>query len=160
VIRIDLTVNGEPKTLTVPPMKRLLDVLREDLQLTGTKEGCGEGECGSCSVLMNGDLVNSCLVPVLQAEGATVCTIEGIAPTSLEADGRLAPIQQCFLEEGGAQCGICTPGMILATRHLLDRYPQPTMAQIQEGLAGNLCRCTGYKRIFIAVQSCAAKSRA
>jgi carbon-monoxide dehydrogenase small subunit len=160
MIRIDLTVNGEPKSLTVAPMKRLLDVLREDLQLTGTKEGCGEGECGSCSVLMNGDLVNSCLVPVLQAEGATVCTIEGIAPTSLEADGRLDPIQQCFLEEGGAQCGICTPGMILATRHLLDKYPQPTMAQIREGLAGNLCRCTGYKRIFIAVQSCAAKSRA
>jgi len=160
MIRIDLTINGEPKALTVPPMKRLLDVLREDLQLTGTKEGCGEGECGSCSVLMNGDLVNSCLVPVLQAGGATVCTIEGIAPTALGGDGRLAPIQQCFLEEGGAQCGICTPGMILATRHLLDRYPQPTMAQIQEGLAGNLCRCTGYKRIFIAVQSCAAKSRA
>jgi carbon-monoxide dehydrogenase small subunit len=152
---ITLTINGESKTITAPPMKRLLDVLREDLHLTGTKEGCGEGECGSCSVLMNGDLVNSCLVPVLQAKGATICTIEGVA-----TDGRLDPIQQCFLEAGGAQCGICTPGMILATHHLLEKYPQPTMAQIQEGLAGNLCRCTGYKRIFDAVQSVASKSHA
>jgi carbon-monoxide dehydrogenase small subunit len=156
--QITFTVNGASKTITVPPMKRLLDVLREDLHLTGTKEGCGEGECGSCSVLMNGDLVNSCLVPVLQAEGATICTIEGLAPGALDPDGRLDPIQQCFLEEGGAQCGICTPGMILATHHLLERYPHPTMAQIQEGLAGNLCRCTGYMRIFKAVQSCARRS--
>jgi carbon-monoxide dehydrogenase small subunit len=142
--RVNLILNGESKTINAPPMKRLLDVLREDLHLTGTKEGCGEGE-----------LVNSCLVPVLQAEGATVCTIEGIA-----VKGRLDAVQQCFLEEGGAQCGICTPGMILATHHLLDKYPQPTMAQIQEGLAGNLCRCTGYKRIFNAVESCAKKCHA
>ncbi len=147
---ISLTVNGEAKSIQVPPMKRLLDVLREDLYLTGTKEGCGEGECGSCSVLMNGDLVNSCLVPILQARGAAICTIEGMA----QGDRR-HPIQQCFLKLGGAQCGICTPGMILATEHLLRKYPQPTMAQIREGLAGNLCRCTGYMRIFEAVHHAA-----
>jgi aerobic carbon-monoxide dehydrogenase small subunit len=144
---IRLTINGESQTIAAPPMKRLLDVLREDLHLTGAKEGCGEGECGSCSVLMNGDLVNSCLVPILQAEGASITTIEGVAQNE-----HLHPIQQCFLERGGAQCGICTPGMILATHHLLDKYPQPTLLQIQEGLAGNLCRCTGYMRIFDAVQ--------
>jgi carbon-monoxide dehydrogenase small subunit len=153
---VNFTVNGTERTVEVPPMKRLLDVLREDLHLTGAKEGCGEGECGSCSVLMNGELVNSCLVPVLQAEGATITTIEGVA--HLVADGeKLHPIQQCFLEQGGAQCGICTPGMILATHHLLDKYPRPTLTQIQEGLAGNLCRCTGYMRIFDAVERAAAK---
>ena len=149
---ITLTVNRERVTVNVPPMKRLLDVLREDLRLTGAKEGCGEGECGSCSVLMNGELVNSCLVPVLQCEGAEITTIEGLAPKDSE---KLHPIQQCFLEHGGAQCGICTPGMILATHHLLARHPQPTMAEIQEGLAGNLCRCTGYMRIFEAVEKAA-----
>ena len=151
---ITLTINSETRTITAPPIKRLLDVLREDLHLTGAKEGCGEGECGSCSVLMNGDLVNSCLVPALQAEGANITTIEGIAPLAAP-DQKLHPIQQCFLERGGAQCGICTPGMILATHHLLDKYPQPTLLQIQEGLAGNLCRCTGYARIFDAVQATA-----
>ena len=148
--KITLTINGENKTIEAPPMKRLLDVLREDFQLTGTKEGCGEGECGSCSVLMNGELVNSCLVPALQANGATICTIEGVAK-----EGYLHPIQQCFLELGGAQCGICTPGMIMATHHLLQKHPQPTLLQIQEGLAGNLCRCTGYMRIFDAVEQAA-----
>jgi carbon-monoxide dehydrogenase small subunit len=148
---VDFTVNGERRIVEVAPMKRLLDVLREDLRLTGTKEGCGEGECGSCSVLMNGELVNSCLVPALQVHGATICTIEG-----MQIDGRLHPVQQCFLERGGAQCGICTPGMILATHALLEKYPQPSLAQIQEGLAGNLCRCTGYMRIFEAVQAAAA----
>jgi carbon-monoxide dehydrogenase small subunit len=151
--QINLTVNGQRTTLNAPPMKRLLDVLREDLHLTGVKEGCGEGECGSCSVLMNGDLVNSCLVPILQTQDAHITTIEGLADQT-----HLHPIQQCFLEKGGAQCGICTPGMILATHHLLDKYPQPTMAQIQEGLAGNLCRCTGYMRIFDAVQQAAEAS--
>ncbi len=145
-------MNGESRSADVPPMKRLLDVLREDLRLTGTKEGCGEGECGSCAVLMNGELVNSCLVPALQAEGGTICTIEGVA-----VKGQLAPVQACFLSEGGAQCGICTPGMILATQHLLSKYPQPTMEQIQEGLAGNLCRCTGYMRIYEAVKKAAAR---
>ena len=154
---ITLTVNGQQTTVDAPPMKRLLDVLREDLHLTGAKEGCGEGECGSCSVLLNGELVNSCLVPVLQAEGATITTIEGVA--SLTAEGeKLHPIQQCFLEKGGAQCGICTPSMILATHHLLGKYPQPTLLQIQEGLAGNLCRCTGYMRIFDAVQQAASET--
>lgn len=148
--KISLFINGTQSTVEVPPMRRLLDVLREDLHLSGTKEGCGEGECGACAVLMNGELVNSCLVPALQANGATLCTIEGIS-----TEGRLHPVQQCFLEKGGAQCGICTPGMILATQHLLDKYPHPTMEQIQEGLAGNLCRCTGYMRIFEAVQEAA-----
>jgi aerobic carbon-monoxide dehydrogenase small subunit len=155
--QITLTINGEPRTLEAPPMKRLLDVLREDLHLTGVKEGCGEGECGSCSVLMNGELVNSCLVPILQTEGAHITTIEGIAHMAEEGE-RLHTIQQCFLERGGAQCGICTPGMILATHYLLDKYPQPTLLQIQEGLAGNLCRCTGYVRIFDAVQQCAEQN--
>ena len=148
--KITLTINGENKTIEAPPMRRLLDVLREDLHLTGTKEGCGEGECGSCSILMNGELVNSCLVPALQANGATICTIEGVSE-----EGHLHPIQQCFLEKGGAQCGICTPGMIMATHHLLQKHPQPTLLQIQEGLNGNLCRCTGYIRIFESVQAAA-----
>ncbi len=147
---IEMVVNGKRRSFDAPPMKRLLDVLRADLRLTGTKEGCGEGECGSCAVLLNGDLVNSCLVPVLQAHGAVVCTIEGMA-----TEGRLHTIQQCFLRCGGAQCGICTPGMILATHALLERYPDPTLEQVREGLAGNLCRCTGYMRIFEAVQEAA-----
>ena len=147
---ITLTVNGTQRMIEAPPMKRLLDVLREELRLTGTKEGCGEGECGACSVLLNGELVNSCLIPVLQVDGANITTIEGLA-----RDERLHPIQQCFLENGGAQCGICTPGMILATHQLLEKHPQPSLEQIQEGLSGNLCRCTGYMRIFSAVQSAA-----
>ena len=147
---IRFTLNGHQKTVEAPPMKRLLDVLREDLHLTGAKEGCGEGECGACAVLIDGDLVNSCLVPVLQTEGTQITTIEGLA-----IDEKLHLIQQCFLEEGGAQCGICTPGMILATHHLLDKHPQPTLLQIQEGLNGNLCRCTGYTHIFKAVQAAA-----
>ena len=151
---IQCIINGHETTIEAPPMKRLLDVLREDMHLTGAKEGCGEGECGACAVLMNGDLVNSCLIPVLQADGAHITTIEGLAPLSGK-DEKLHPIQQCFLEEGGAQCGICTPGMILATHHLLEKHPQPTLLQIQEGLNGNLCRCTGYMRIFNAVQQAA-----
>jgi aerobic carbon-monoxide dehydrogenase small subunit len=159
---ITLTINGQRTTVNAPPMKRLLDVLREDLRLTGAKEGCGEGECGSCSVLLDrgdghAELVNSCLIPILQAEGACITTIEGVAHFT-EAGEKLHPIQQCFLEEGGAQCGICTPGMILATRHLLEKYPQPTLLQIQEGLAGNLCRCTGYMRIFDAVRAAAGEN--
>lgn len=147
---IQFTINGHAQTIEAPPMKRLLDVLREDLHLTGAKEGCGEGECGACAVLINGELVNSCLVPALQAKGTEITTIEGLA-----IDGKFHPIQQCFLEEGGAQCGICTPGMILATHHLLEKHPRPTLLQIQEGLNGNLCRCTGYMRIFNAVQQAA-----
>jgi carbon-monoxide dehydrogenase small subunit len=147
---VSFTVNGEERTVSVYPMERLLDVLRNPLGLTGAKEGCGEGECGSCSVLLNGQLVNSCLVPVLQAQGAALCTIEGLA-----ADGRLHPIQQAFLKCGGAQCGICTPGMVMATVHLLRRNPTPTLQQVREGLGGNLCRCTGYTRIFNAVMEAA-----
>jgi carbon-monoxide dehydrogenase small subunit len=143
---VSLTVNGELKTLSVHPMERLLDTLRQQLGLTGAKEGCGEGECGSCSVLMNGTLVNSCLVPVLQAEGASIVTIEGLA-----AGTELNNLQEAFLQLGGAQCGICTPGMILAASHLLDKKPDATMEDIREGLSGNLCRCTGYMQIFEAV---------
>lgn len=148
---IEVRVNGEVRTVCVPPMKRLLDVLREDLHLTGAKEGCGEGECGSCSVLMNGELVNSCLVPALQAQGAIIETVEGLA-----RDGKLSPLQESFLRCGGAQCGICTPGMLMAATHLLERNPQPCMAEIREGLAGNLCRCTGFIRIFESVVAAAA----
>jgi aerobic carbon-monoxide dehydrogenase small subunit len=151
--QIQLTVNGSSKSIDVPPMKRLLDVLREDLHLTGAKEGCGEGECGACAILFNGELANSCLIPALQANNATITTIEG-----LSNNNELHPIQQCFLQEGGAQCGICTPGMILATHHLLAKHPHPTLDQIKEGLAGNLCRCTGYMRIFESVQRAATLS--
>ena len=151
---ISFTINGERKTVRVYPMERLLDVLRVELGLTGAKEGCGEGECGSCSVLMDGMLVNSCLVPVLQAEGASVVTIEGLA-----AGETLHVLQEAFLECGGAQCGICTPGMILAAVHLLNEKPQPTTDEIREGLSGNLCRCTGYNQIVDAVAE-AARRRA
>jgi carbon-monoxide dehydrogenase small subunit len=152
---IEFVVNGETRKVHAPPMKRLLDVLREDLHLTGAKEGCGEGECGSCSVRMNGELVNSCLVPVLQAQGASIQTVEGLA-----CDGELHPLQQAFLHCGGAQCGICTPGMLMAATHLLAQNPRPTMGEIREGLAGNLCRCTGFKRIFDSVLSAAAQTDA
>jgi len=145
-IRVQCRVNGQPTEFKAYPMARLLDVLREQSGLTGTKEGCGEGECGACSIEIDGVLVNSCLVPVLQAEGASIRTIEGVA------DGdRLNAVQQAFITYGGAQCGICTPGMILAAVNLLARHPRPTEAQIREGLAGNLCRCTGYMRIFESV---------
>ena len=127
-------------------MARLLDVLREELHLTGTKEGCGEGECGACAVLIDGELVNSCLVPVLQVAGTEIKTIEGVA------DGeQLHAVQQAFIEAGGAQCGICTPGMVLAAVNLLSHTPQPDDAEIREALAGNLCRCTGYMKIFESV---------
>ena len=148
---IQFVVNGQHSAVDVPPMKRLLDVLREDLGLTGAKEGCGEGECGSCSVRMNGELVNSCLVPVLQASGASIETVEGLA-----IDAELHPLQKAFLECGGAQCGICTPGMLMAATHLLVHNPHPTLEEIREGLAGNLCRCTGFIKIFDSVIAAAA----
>jgi carbon-monoxide dehydrogenase small subunit len=131
-------------------MTRLLDVLREDLRLTGTKEGCGEGECGACSVLVNGELVNSCLLPVAQAAGAAISTIEGV-----RIDGVLHRVQEAFADCGGAQCGICTPGMIMASLYLLSRVQDPSREEVREALAGNLCRCTGYQKIVDAV--CAAK---
>jgi carbon-monoxide dehydrogenase small subunit len=146
-VEIHLTVNGRSHTVETWPMMRLLDVLREELGLTGTKEGCGEGECGACSILLDGQLVNSCLVPALQADGAEITTIEGIA-----AAEHLHAVQQAFIDCGGAQCGICTPGMIVAAVHLLARNPHPSEDEIRTGLAGNLCRCTGYVRIFEAVR--------
>ena len=151
---LSFTVNGERQTVRVYPMERLLDTLRHHLGLTGAKEGCGEGECGSCSVLMNGVLVNSCLIPILQARDTNIVTIEGLA-----AGTQLSALQEAFLDFGGAQCGICTPGMILAACHLLNRKPEPTMEDIREGLSGNLCRCTGYIQIFEAVAE-AARRRA
>ncbi|HEU4594381.1 MAG TPA: (2Fe-2S)-binding protein [Pyrinomonadaceae bacterium] len=145
-VSVACEVNGEAVKLDAYPFARLLDVLREELRLTGTKEGCGEGECGACSVLLDGELVNSCLVPVAQVEGAEITTIEGVA-----GGERLHAVQEAFIECGGAQCGICTPGMVLAAVNLLARTPAPTEAQIRDGLAGNLCRCTGYMKIFESV---------
>ena len=139
-------VNGKAQRVEVYPMARLLDVLREELLLTGTKEGCGEGECGACSVKIDGRIVNSCLVPVAQVEGSEIRTIEGVA-----SDDELHAVQQAFIDHGGAQCGICTPGMVLAAVDLLERNPQPTEAEIRTALAGNLCRCTGYMKIFESV---------
>lgn len=153
--QLNLTVNGEPHQIEAWPMARLLDILRDDLRLTGTKEGCGEGECGGCSVLLNGDLVNSCLVPAIQADGAEIVTIEGIAN-----GGQLHAVQQAFLTHGGAQCGICTPGMVLAAVNLLDHTTEPTEADIRNALAGNLCRCTGYIKIFEAVVEACRLARA
>jgi carbon-monoxide dehydrogenase small subunit len=124
----------------------LLDVLREQLHLTGTKEGCGEGECGACTVIIDGQIVNSCLVPVAQVSGAEITTIEGVAHND-----QLHEVQQAFIDHGGAQCGICTPGMILAAVDLLRRNPEPNESEIRNGLAGNLCRCTGYMKIFESV---------
>ena len=143
---VEFTVNGEAREVEVFPMARLLDVLREQLQLTGTKEGCGEGECGACTVIIDGQIVNSCLVPVAQVNGAEITTIEGVA-----AADNLHAVQQAFIEHGGAQCGICTPGMVLAAVDLLKRNPAPTENDIRNGLAGNLCRCTGYMKIFESV---------
>ena len=145
-VSISCEINGRAMTLEAFPMARLLDVLREEAKLTGAKEGCGEGECGACAIELDGLLVNSCLVPFLQADGAKLRTIEGIAD-----DEKLHAVQEAFLSGGGAQCGICTPGMILAAVNLLERNPDPSEAEIREGLAGNLCRCTGYTRIFASV---------
>jgi carbon-monoxide dehydrogenase small subunit len=150
-MKIRFEVNGLDRELNVPSMKRLLGVLREDLRLTGTKEGCGEGECGACSVILDGKVINSCLVPVCQVEGSRILTVEGIA-----RDGRLDPLQQAFLECGGAQCGICTPGMLIAARGLLDANTHPSRDAIKEAIAGNLCRCTGYVKIIDAIEQAAA----
>src|SRR5437588_520243 len=138
---LQFKTNRATRVVDVPPMKRLLDVLREDLRLTGTKEGCGEGECGACSVIVDGALVNSCLFPALQADGANIRTIEGIA-----AGDKLHAVQEAFVRHGGAQCGMCTPGMILAAISLLEQIPHPSEPEIRNGLAGNLCRCTGYMK--------------
>jgi len=141
------TLNGKRTRIDAHPMKRLLDVLREDCSLTGTKEGCGEGECGACTVLVDGAAVNSCLVPLAQLAGARVTTIEGLRAGH--------PLQRAFVEHGGAQCGICTPGMIMAAVAL---GPGPSLEQIRTGLAGNLCRCTGYSAIYRSIRGAAANS--
>jgi len=151
-MRIKFEVNNVAREVDAPPMKRALDVLREDLRLTGTKEGCGEGECGACSIIIDGEVINSCLVPICQVEGARITTVEGLA-----RDGRLDPLQEAFLEFGGAQCGICTPGMLIAARALLDINSHPTREEIKEAIAGNLCRCTGYVKIIDAIEHAARK---
>jgi len=148
-VTVRFTLNGHPVSADVPGSRRLLDVLREDLRLTGTKEGCGEGECGACSVLIDGQVVNSCLVAAGQVEGCAVVTVEGLAP-----DGELTPLQRAFVERGAAQCGICTPGMLLAAHALLQQNPRPSADDVRVGLAGNLCRCTGYTKIIEAVLAC------
>ncbi|HWQ09716.1 MAG TPA: (2Fe-2S)-binding protein [Holophaga sp.] len=148
---LTMTVNGTVRTLEVHPMTRLLDVLRDRLGLTGAKEGCGEGECGACAVLMNGRLVTSCLVPASQAHGAEITTIEGLAK-----DGALTPLQDAFIVHNATQCGFCTPGMLLAAEDLLRRCPAPDEQQVRRGIAGNLCRCTGYVKIVDAVQAVGA----
>ena len=145
-VEITCTVNGETHSFRAYPMARLLDVLRQELRLTGTKEGCGEGECGACSVWIDGEIANSCLVPVLQVAGSEIKTIEGIATGE-----QLHAVQEAFISCGGAQCGICTPGMVMAAVNLLERTPHPSETEIRMGLAGNLCRCTGYMKIFEAV---------
>jgi carbon-monoxide dehydrogenase small subunit len=153
-IGLSMTVNGTLRTVQVHPLARLLDVLRDELGLMGTKEGCGEGECGACAVRMDGRLVNSCLVPAAQAEGADILTVEGLAP-----DGELNPLQSAFITHNATQCGFCTPGMLLAADDLLRRCAHPDEAQVRHGLAGNVCRCTGYVKIVDAVQAAAEGSR-
>lgn len=148
-------LNGAAVEVEAWPMARLLDVLREALRQTGTKEGCGEGECGACSVLVDGVLVNSCLVPMAQVQGAAITTIEGLAASELSA-----ALRHAFVDKNGAQCGICTPGMLLAAYTLLQKHPDPSDAQIRDGLAGNLCRCTGYMKIFDAVRAAASEMEA
>jgi carbon-monoxide dehydrogenase small subunit len=145
------SVNAAPVELDLPGMRRLLDVLREDLSLTGTKEGCGEGECGACTVLLDGLPVDACLVPICQVDGCAVATVEGLAPRSGESRATLDGLQAAFLETGGAQCGICTPGMLMAGRAYLDAGGGPDDDAIREAIAGNLCRCTGYTKIIEAI---------
>jgi len=156
LLTLDLTVNGRRRRVRVPPMKRLLDVLREDCGLTGTKEGCGEGECGACTVLLDDAPVNSCLVPAVQAAGTRVLTVEGLA-----RGPALSALQRAFVERGGTQCGICTPGILVTAHALLARAPGrvPGDEEVREALAGNLCRCTGYQRIVEAVQAAARAAR-
>lgn len=148
--QINLTVNGKQHQVTVTPSKTLLEVIREDLGLTGTKEGCGLGECGACTVIMDHKTVNSCLVLAAEADGKTITTIEGLA-----SGDQLHPIQQAFADNGGFQCGFCTPGMILSAKVLLDENPDPDDEEIKKGIAGNFCRCTGYTKIFASIKAAA-----
>lgn len=150
---LNFTLNGEPVELDIEPHLTLLQVLRDRLELTGTKEGCGVGECGACTVLLDGKTVNSCIYPALEAEGKSVTTIEGVAG----AGGGLHPIQKAFVEHGAIQCGFCTPGMVLSAKALLDENPKPTEEEIRSGIAGNLCRCTGYLQIVEAIKAASEK---
>ncbi len=147
-VPLRFTVNGDPHEILVEPRQTLLEVLRDELELTGTKEGCGNGNCGSCTVLLDEVSVDSCLVFAVEAEGKEVQTVEGLAK-----EGTLHPLQQAFIEHGAMQCGICTPGILLSAKHLLDRNPNPTEHEIRLGIAGNLCRCTGYDKIVRAIQA-------
>lgn len=153
-MKITLVLNGAKRVVDSAPGVRLLDVLRGPLQMPGTKEGCGEGECGACTVLLDGEPVNACLVPIGQCAGRDITTVEGLG-----APAHLSPLQACFVQEGGTQCGICTPGMLLAAEALLRRSPRPTDGEIREALAGNLCRCTGYQRIVESVRTAATMRR-
>ena len=148
MLSIQLTVNGTLHTVQIEPAETLLHVLREKLGLTGTKEGCGEGDCGACTILVDGKSVNSCIFPAVQADGCAILTVEGV-----ERDPKLAAIQKAFVDHGAVQCGFCSPGMIMATCALLDENPAPTEAEIRRGLSGNLCRCTGYQAMVDAVKS-------
>jgi carbon-monoxide dehydrogenase small subunit len=153
-LAVGFTVNGDRHDILVDPRKMLLDALRDELHLYGTKEGCGNGNCGACTVLLNGRAVNSCLVFAVEAQGQQVVTVEGLATA-----GQLTPLQQAFLEEGGMQCGFCTPGFLMSATALLKGNPRPTEAEIRVGIAGNLCRCTGYDKIVRAIQKAARASR-
>jgi carbon-monoxide dehydrogenase small subunit len=150
--KVTLTVNGEREQVTVPSNMTLMHLLRESLALTGTKNGCSAGECGACTVLMNGEPVNSCMVLAAECEGAEIITVEGLA-----GDGRLDPIQETMMQAGGVQCGFCTPGVLLSSRALLDRNPHPSEDEIREALVGNLCRCTGYVRIVESIKAAARR---
>lgn len=151
-LTIELIINGKKRKVETTPSTRLLDLIRDDLHLTGTKEGCGKGECGACTVIMNGELVASCLILAPQADGAVITTIEGVG------DGEnLDPVQEAFIETGAVQCGFCTPGMILAAKKLLEENPHPTEEEIKRGISGNLCRCTGYQKIIDAIKLAANK---
>jgi aerobic-type carbon monoxide dehydrogenase small subunit (CoxS/CutS family) len=152
--KIKFTINGNACELEIKPWRTLLEVIREDLKLTGTKEGCGEGECGSCTVIMNGKTVNSCLVPAMEADSQEILTIEGLAHGD-----RLHPIQEAFVEHSGTQCGFCAPGMIMSAKALLDENPDPSLIEIREGISGNLCRCTGYTKIFESITAAAQNMR-
>ncbi|MBU5257113.1 (2Fe-2S)-binding protein [Tissierella praeacuta] len=147
MIDISLRVNGEYFEVSIEENLRLIDLLRDELKLLGTKEGCGEGECGACTVIMDGETVNSCLIMAFQANGSNILTIEG-----MEKDGKLHPIQQAYIDAGAVQCGFCIPGMVLSTKALLDKNPNPTRAEIREGISGNLCRCTGYNKMLDATE--------
>jgi aerobic-type carbon monoxide dehydrogenase small subunit (CoxS/CutS family) len=153
-MQISFTINGKPVTVDVPPARPLLDTLRDELHLTGSKECCGKGECGSCTVVLDGEAVCSCLVLTAQAEGRHIVTVEGVG-----RDGRLDPVQEAFVEHGAPQCGYCIPGLIVMARNFLDQNPEPTVEEIKDGIAGNLCRCTGYQKIVQAIAAAAEKMR-